>query len=60
MFSDSSGSCLNFVLILDTNCFLTSYSSNASHLILQVAGGLQDFLLFIGFTTDKKRIARGW
>ena len=31
--SDALGSCLNLVDILDTNCFLTSLSSNAFHLI---------------------------
>ena len=33
MSSDTSGSCLNLDDILDANCFLTSLSSKASHLI---------------------------
>ena len=32
--SDTSGSFRNFVAILDANCFLTSLSTRASHLIL--------------------------
>jgi len=34
MSSDSSRSCLNFAVILDSNCFLTSLSFNASYFIL--------------------------
>ena len=45
MSSDTSGCCLNLEYILDANCFPTSLSSKASHLIQEVTDDLLDFLL---------------
>ena len=58
MFSDTSGSCLNLDDMLDANCFLTSLSSKASHLIRQVTDDLLDLLFGQGFESRKEHTTR--
>ena len=60
MSSDTSGSCLNLDDMLDANCFLTSLSSKASHLIREVTDDLLDLLFGQGFKSLKEHTTRWW
>ena len=55
---DISGGYLNLDDILDTNCFLTSLSSKASHLFWEVTDNLFDFLFGQGLESREEHTTR--